>query len=592
MSLATAQEVLMLALINRARLDPAGEAARYGIALNEGLPAGTISAASKQPLAFSDSLNTSADAHSQAMIDSDFFAHTNPYTGSTPQSRATAAGYVGGVGENIAWSGSTGAIDATSMIFTQEEDLFVDSGIDGRGHRTNLLDADYQEVGVGQVLGVFSSGGTGYNASMITQDFGIPAGSKQFLTGIAYNDTDLNNFYSVGEARSGVTVTSSVSGSTITNPGGDYARSVAAGVQTVTFSGGGLPTPVSVSATITAGTNALIDLVGTSTVATSVSLTAISGVTTIVGLGNLGLALSGSGGNNVIWGSAGNDVINGGAGADYLDGGAGFDLATYANAATGLFASMTDSSRNTGEAAGDTYFSIEGLIGSFGADTLVSSANGGNQLWGGAGNDQLYALGGRNYVNGGNDNDNIFSNGGFNTIDGGSGFDLARYDYATAGVVAALDPSASPYNTGAASGDTYTSVEGLVGSPYRDVLFGDAAGNQLYGQNGNDFLIGNGGDDVLFGGAGANEFLGGAGNDAFDFYASEFQAGLTNQIDDFGSTAGNFDRIYLLGVLPGNVSFVPLNTGTSINIVVGGGASTIFVAGAGLANVQNQISFI
>jgi serralysin len=323
-----------------------------------------------------------------------------------------------------------------------------------------------------------------------------------------------------------------------------------------------------------------------------VSLAAISGVTTIVGLGNLGLSLSGNGANNVIWGSAGNDVIGGGGGADYIDGGAGFDLATYASAATGLFASLADFNRNTGEAAGDSYFSVEGLIGSFGADTLVGSATGGSQLWGGSGNDQLYPLGGHNYVNGGNDNDNIFSNGGFNAIDGGSGFDLARYDYATAGVVAALDPSASPYNAGAAAGDSYVSVEGLVGSPYRDVLFGDAGSNQLYGQNGNDFLIGNAGDDVLFGGAGANEFLGGAGNDAFDFYASELQAGLTNQIDDFGSTVGNFDHIYLLGVLPGNVSFAPLNTGTNINIATGGGTSTIFVANATLANVQNQISFI
>jgi uncharacterized protein YkwD len=171
----TTQEVLMMALINRARLNPAGEAARYGIDLNEGLAAGTISSASKQPLAFSDPLLTSADAHSQAMIDNDYFAHNDPNTGSTPQSRANAAGYSGAVGENIAWA--TGPIDGIQMIFAEHQDLFVDTGVGGRGDRLNILDDRYQQVGVGQVLGLFTSGGTTYNASMITQDFGIPAAS-------------------------------------------------------------------------------------------------------------------------------------------------------------------------------------------------------------------------------------------------------------------------------------------------------------------------------------------------------------------------------------------------------------------------------
>src|SRR4051812_28428657 len=99
----TAQEILMMEFINRARLDPAGEAARYGIDLNEGLPAGTISTVSRQPLAWSTPLFNSADAHSQSMIDNDYFAHTDPTNGSTPQWRATAAGYSGLVGENIAF---------------------------------------------------------------------------------------------------------------------------------------------------------------------------------------------------------------------------------------------------------------------------------------------------------------------------------------------------------------------------------------------------------------------------------------------------------------------------------------------------------
>src|ERR1700709_40971 len=76
---ATALEQMILELVNRARLDPAAEAARYGIALNEGVPADdTISTASKQPLAMNETLLGTARAHSQDMIDRDYFAHDTP----------------------------------------------------------------------------------------------------------------------------------------------------------------------------------------------------------------------------------------------------------------------------------------------------------------------------------------------------------------------------------------------------------------------------------------------------------------------------------------------------------------------------------
>ena len=54
----SAQKQLMLELINRARLDPLGEAALYGIDLNQGLTAGTIPSAPKEPLAFNTYLRS------------------------------------------------------------------------------------------------------------------------------------------------------------------------------------------------------------------------------------------------------------------------------------------------------------------------------------------------------------------------------------------------------------------------------------------------------------------------------------------------------------------------------------------------------
>jgi hypothetical protein len=59
----------------RGRADPPAEAARYGIALNEGVPANeTISTAPKQPLAISPPPTDGARSHSQWMIDNDTFS--------------------------------------------------------------------------------------------------------------------------------------------------------------------------------------------------------------------------------------------------------------------------------------------------------------------------------------------------------------------------------------------------------------------------------------------------------------------------------------------------------------------------------------
>ncbi|MCR4268053.1 hypothetical protein NUU27_17900, partial [Nitratireductor sp. ZSWI3] len=91
-----------------------------------------------------------------------------------------------------------------------------------------------------------------------------------------------------------------------------------------------------------------------------------------------------------------------------------------------------------------------------------------------------------------------------NTFDGGGGTDTVSYHTVGAGVTASLANSA--VNTGAAAGDTYTSIENLTGSNFADTLQGNAGANTLIGLDGDDLLIGGEGADVLIGGTGENTY--------------------------------------------------------------------------------------
>ncbi len=204
-SLPTAHEQFLLEMVNRGRADPLAEATRYGIDLNEGLEAGTISAAAKQPLAFNPFLIDAAQRHSQWQLDTDTFSHTGA-GGSTAGERMTAAGYdfTGSWtwGENIGWFGTTGAVDVTDFTARIHRGLFL-----SKGHRTNVMGETFREVGLGVRAGEFESDGMPFNSVMVTENFAA-SGTGVFLTGVAYDDTGLDDdFYTPGEGLGGVTIT-------------------------------------------------------------------------------------------------------------------------------------------------------------------------------------------------------------------------------------------------------------------------------------------------------------------------------------------------------------------------------------------------
>jgi Ca2+-binding RTX toxin-like protein len=233
----TAQDQYMLELLNRARSTPQSEAnSLLGGNLNEGPPSENISTAPKQPLAFNLQLFQGAQGHSQWMLANGVFEHTQT-NGSTPQNRANSAGYSGSVGENIAWQGTTGTPNWTSIVGQQHNDLFIDAGIAGRGHRVNMMDPRFREIGISSVVGSFQ----GFNAVMTTQNFGFDNNPNPFLTGVVYTDkvTD-DNFYTVGEGLGGITITAIGNGQTFTGKSmsaGGYSLRLAAGSYDVSFSG-------------------------------------------------------------------------------------------------------------------------------------------------------------------------------------------------------------------------------------------------------------------------------------------------------------------------------------------------------------------
>lgn len=250
-------EQYQLELINRARANPNAEVTRLsGLTwggtpnLNEGLSPGTISAAAKQPLAFNTRLIQSAGNYSNTLLNNDDFQHN--FGGTTPTSRMTAAGYTftppSGSAENIALSWSTASFPITqARVQDQYNLLFVDSSQPGRGHRINLMGDNYREIGIGiRAAGGYTySGLPNVNAIIGTQDFAYSAGSGPFLTGVAYRDLVLDNFYTpnAGEALGSLTVnvfqanTSNLIATTTTFASGGYSLMVTSGTYDVQFVG-------------------------------------------------------------------------------------------------------------------------------------------------------------------------------------------------------------------------------------------------------------------------------------------------------------------------------------------------------------------
>lgn len=159
-----------------------------------------------------------------------------------------------------------------------------------------------------------------------------------------------------------------------------------------------------------------------------------------------------------------------------------------------MTANLSSSGGNTGEAAGDTYNSVENIIGSSQGDTLTGDGSA-NVLTGGLGDDTLTGGGGADNLFGGDNDDVLVGGSGGDDLDGGSGTDTASYVSSSAGINITVGSGTG--SGGDAAGDTLTNIETVLGSSHGDVIDASSTAVRLEGNAGNDTLTGSAQADTL-----------------------------------------------------------------------------------------------
>ena len=205
-------------------------------------------------------------------------------------------------------------------------------------------------------------------------------------------------------------------------------------------------------------------------------------------------SLIGGAGDDTLLGGIGADTLVGGAGADFMSGNQGLDYLDYSASSAGVNVNLTTNVGSGGDAAGDSYQGVDGIIGSAFDDTLTGYDGFStdpldpytNVIYGNAGNDYIDGRDGDDSLYGGADNDTVVGGGGNDLmtgdagndlLDGGAGTDtmtggLGNDTFSGLGIGDLVDGSEDP-------GNTDTDVLDLFGSGWTkattNIIFSDAS---------------------------------------------------------------------------------------------------------------------
>jgi len=263
----TSREQYSLELINRARKSASAEAQRlahetdpdtlfaysfFSVDLNQMILQFESLTEMAPPLAMNAHLLTAARLHSLDMYTNAFQGHSSSASPPAPNQPGDSPGdriFRQGYDYNL-WGENAYAFADTTLYAHNGFD--VDWGYDAYGmqdppgHRENIHNASYREVGIGIVTGMNTVASTTVGPVIVTEDFARETG-RYFITGVAYYDANTNLFYDMGEGIGYVTVrVSGVSFYAVTPASGGYAIPVPGnGSYEVTFTTSGYEQQVS-----------------------------------------------------------------------------------------------------------------------------------------------------------------------------------------------------------------------------------------------------------------------------------------------------------------------------------------------------------
>lgn len=291
-----------LELINRLRTNPAGElnrlfshlspltgrdtnvnsAVRFFGVDGRVLESQWQSLVAVPPLAWNEQLASAAETHNNLMVANQSQSHQFPGE-AVLLDRIIAAGYmnVTTAGENIyAYSESAVYGQAGMAIDWGDDDSNTTNGYgtgiqSPPGHRNNLMNGQYREVGLSIVENIPSTSAVGPQS--LTQDFGSRTGiGNAFLLGVVFSDSNANGAYTAGEGQGSVQITASGPAGTFTTStwsSGGYQLQLPQGLYTVTATGSSPAFSRSVANVSIGSDNAKIDF---NTAATSALLVEVA----------------------------------------------------------------------------------------------------------------------------------------------------------------------------------------------------------------------------------------------------------------------------------------------------------------------------